>query len=538
MALACVAATATGQRPARSFGGCGVFYGPDVRWRFDSLDLTTGDDWSRGLPTQIDVPGDLAWVPGAEPVIALCGSNAARSEGCLEIWVWTGASWTTHRFVQPGADFTGVEWSSDGSALFLLDAASQQILTAPYAPPADAPQAWAPLFTVEQVPELRNAGRLSLGPGSKEGSVALWDAEPDVVTTGWSVFLQDLPVDATPDASAAPPPQQRPRARDLGIMIGPFPPGRHNAITDVAGVRVGHATLIEGDRVRTGVTVVLPPGDNPFRAKVPAGLHVANGFGKLIGSTQLVELGEIESPIALTNTLNVGKVADALVGWLLERPGNEGVRSVNVVVGETNDGRLNDIRARPVEARHVLAALTAASDGPVAEGSVGAGTGTMCFGWKGGIGTSSRHVGRHVLGVLVQSNFGGRLTVAGRAITATPPRRDAAPVPVEDRDGSCMIVIATDAPLQARNLARLADRSFAGMARTGASFGNGSGDYAIAFSTADGTSQELAHARLSPFFAAVADATEEAILNSLLRATTIESALGRAQALPIDAVPR
>lgn len=338
-------------------------------------------------------------------------------------------------------------------------------------------------------------------------------------------------------------PQDRPRLRDLGISIGDLPTGPLNAITDVDGVLVGHATLIEGDSVRTGVTVVLPHGDNPFVAKVPAAIEVHNGFGKLIGSTQVQELGLLESPIALTNTLNVGLVADALIGYMLELPGNERVRSVNVVVGETNDGGLNDIRGRHVKAEHVRLALEAAAAGPVAEGSVGAGTGTVCFGWKGGIGTSSRRVSGFTIGVLVQANFGGRLTVAGRAIRARPPQRDGGRRdPPEDRgDGSCMIVIATDAPLLSRNLGRLARRAFAGMARTGASFSNGSGDYAIAFSTAAGLRtaapempRPLDNDRMSPLFAAVADATEEAILNALCRATGVSSKFGSAGALPVE----
>ena len=333
------------------------------------------------------------------------------------------------------------------------------------------------------------------------------------------------------------PAQQRPRAADLGLEIGAFPPGAHNAITDVAGVLVGHHTVVEGDHVRTGVTVVLPHGGNCFADKVPAAIAVANGYGKLIGVTQVRELGNLESPIALTNTLNVGKVADGLVGWVLEQPGNERVRSVNVVVGETNDGRLNDIRGRHVEAEHVRAALESATDGPVAEGSVGAGAGTVCFGWKGGVGTASRRVGDHLVGVLAQTNFGGRLTVAGRPIhleLEAPPIRPAEPPQVRD-DGSCMIVVATDAPLLARELERLAARAFAGMARTGASFSNGSGDYAIAFSTVVAPGDDrLRGSALSPLFAAVADATEEAILNSLLGATTVESRSGRAEALPVE----
>jgi D-aminopeptidase len=343
------------------------------------------------------------------------------------------------------------------------------------------------------------------------------------------------------------PPQQteRPRTRDVGLAIGTLPTGPLNAITDVPGVRVGHATLRDGDDVRTGVTVVMPHAGNPFRDKVPAAIHVMNGYGKLIGSTQVRELGELESPIGLTNTLNVGKVADALVAWSCEQPGNEELRSVNVVVGETNDGHLNDIRGRHVGEAHVRQALDAAKGGPVEEGAVGAGTGTVCFGWKGGIGTASRTVAGFTVGVLVQSNFGGRLTIAGHPVheQLAPPRRDE-----RREDGSCMIVVATDAPLDARNLERLAARAFAGMARTGASFANGSGDYAVAFSTAESLrirqdrkrttgGEVLKNDSLSPLFAAVADATEEAILNSLFRAVTTKGRAGRVvEALPIERV--
>ncbi|MHC4813700.1 MAG: P1 family peptidase [Planctomycetota bacterium] len=332
-------------------------------------------------------------------------------------------------------------------------------------------------------------------------------------------------------------PQERPRVREAGIRIGALPPGKHNAITDVAGVLVGHATVHKGDSVRTGVTVILPHNDNLFRNKVPAAIHVGNGFGKLVGTTQVQELGNIESPIALTNTLNVGKVMDALVAHMLAMPGNENVRSINVVVGETNDGGLNDIRGRHVEARHVEQAIAAARTGPVSEGSVGAGYGTICFGWKGGIGTASRRTGDYTVGVLVQSNFGGTLTVAGTPVQHQLRR-------TKGDDGSCMIVVATDAPLSARNLGRLAKRSLAGMARTGASFSSGSGDYVIAFSTAkelrirpggDKTGAPvLKNERMSSLFRAVAEATEEAILNSLFRATTVSSSKRTVKAIPLD----
>lgn len=325
----------------------------------------------------------------------------------------------------------------------------------------------------------------------------------------------------------ASPQEPRPRAREAGITIGALPAGPHDAITDVPGVRVGHATLVEGGNVRTGVTVVLPPGENPFRAKVPAAIAVQNGFGKLIGATQVRELGTLESPIALTNTLSVWRVADALAGWVLELPGNEGVRSVNVVVGETNDGMLNDIRARRVGEAHVRQALAAARGGPVEEGCVGAGTGTVCLGWKGGIGTASRVATGHTVGVLVQSNFGGALRIDSVRL---PPRAAAETRAADKEEGSCMIVIATNAPLDARALERLATRAFAGMARIGASFSNGSGDYAIAFSTGQGT--PIQGDALSPLFMAVADATETAILNSLLRATTTTANGRTVQALP------
>ena len=335
---------------------------------------------------------------------------------------------------------------------------------------------------------------------------------------------------------------RRPRARDAGIVIGTLPTGPLNAVTDVEGVKVGHCTLIEGDTVRTGVTVVIPHAGNVFQEKVPAAVVVGNGFGKLLGSVQIQELGNLESPIALTNTLNVGKVADALVAFMLDVPGNENVRSINVVVGETNDGRLNDIRGRHVTAEHVRVALAAAKSGPVEEGSVGAATGTICFGWKGGIGTASRQAGGYTVGVLVQSNFGGSLTIAGVPVFKTLRPSN----PGGSKDGSCMIIVATDAPLEARNLRRLAQRALAGMARTGAAFSNGSGDFVIAFSTAPalrlrGGSQStpggtLSNEAVSPLFPAVSEATEEAIINSLFRARTVSSRFGRADAIPVEKV--
>ncbi|HST90820.1 MAG TPA: P1 family peptidase [Brevundimonas sp.] len=351
--------------------------------------------------------------------------------------------------------------------------------------------------------------------------------------------------------------QDRPRARDIGVASGVLSPGPLNAITDVAGVRVGQVTLIEGEAIRTGVTAVLPHGGNLFQDKVPAGLSVANGFGKLAGVSQIRELGEIETPIVLTNTLSVAAGMAGVIDWTLDQPGNEAVRSVNAVVGETNDGGLNDIRARRVTAGDVRQAIGSASEGAVQEGSVGAGTGTIAFGWKGGIGTSSRRLPRSLggwtVGVLVQSNFGGALVIDGHPVGERLEQyylRDAVEGPAAD--GSIMIVVATDAPLSDRNLERLADRAFAGLARTGAAFSNGSGDYAIAFSTAEGVRrtpqrrsglamiEDLPNDRLSPLFVAVAEATEEAILNSLLMATTVRSTLdGRStevQAIDPDAV--
>ena len=342
---------------------------------------------------------------------------------------------------------------------------------------------------------------------------------------------------AVPPSPAPPPasvpsaaPAARQRARELGIHVGALPSGTHDAITDVAGVAVGHTTLRDGARLNTGVTVILPQADNPFRDKLPAALVVQNGFGKLVGGTQLQELGELESPIALTGTLNVHRVADGLLDWLLALPGNENVRSANVVVGETNDGRLSDIRARAVTSQHVAAAIANASTGPVPVGCVGAGAGTVCFGWKGGIGTSSRRVGEHTVGVLVQTNFGGSLTIAGVPAHATLRPGDFG----ADHDGSCMIVIATDAPLDSAALRRLALRSFAGMARTGASFSHGSGDYAIAFSTTGRSSASLRGDALSPLFVAVADATEQAIVDSLCAAETTIGMGHTVPALPLD----
>ena len=352
--------------------------------------------------------------------------------------------------------------------------------------------------------------------------------------------------------------QPRPRARDLGIVIGLYPTGALNAITDVDGVRVGHTTIIEGDRVRTGVTAIVPHGGNVFQDKVAGAVFVGNAFGKLAGSTQVNELGTIETPIVLTNTLSVGTAMDAVVRYTLAQPGNEQVRSVNALVGETNDGGLNDIRGLHVTREHVIAAITGATSGPVAEGTVGAGTGTVNYGWKGGIGTSSRKLflrqaqgereQGYTVGVLAQTNFGGNLTIAGVPIfrSLQPPRtRDAAAN--DNGDGSCMLVVATDAPLDARDLRRLAARAIFGLARTGSSYSNGSGDFAIAFSTSPEMRSRFnetaarAHVILpaeatSPLFEAALEATEEAVDNALFQATTVRSAHGTAEAIPIDRV--
>lgn len=316
-----------------------------------------------------------------------------------------------------------------------------------------------------------------------------------------------------------------PRLRDLGHAVGRFPPGPLNAITDVAGVAVGHVTLIEGERTRTGATAILPHGGNVFARKLPAALSVLNGFGKFAGATQLQELGEIETPILLTNTLAVGRALEALVAHTLAQPGNEQVVSVNGVVGETNDSRLNDIRAPRPTVAEMRAAIGAARPGPVAEGAVGAGTGTVAFGLKGGIGTSSRRVDQWLLGVLVQANYGGTLRIDGRPV--------AGPV-AHEADGSIVIVVATDAPLDAGSLRRLATRAFGGLARTGAALSHGSGDYALAFSTVTRPEPQPGEA-LSALFEAAIEATEEAILNALLMAGDMQgfdAAKGRNSFVP------
>lgn len=346
---------------------------------------------------------------------------------------------------------------------------------------------------------------------------------------------------------------ERPRAREAGVSVGILQPGPLNAITDVAGVKVGQVTLPRSREVNTGVTAVLAHGGNLFQDKVPAGFVAYNAFGKFMGSTQVAELGEIETPILLTNTLSVAEAAAGAIEWTLAQPGNGEVRSVNAVVGETNDGWLNDIRARRVTIADARRAIESAKDGPVAEGAVGAGAGTVAFGFKAGIGTSSRKLpaslGGWTVGVLVQANYGGVLTIAGEPVGVKLGRYDyRQQVEEKKADGSVVIVIATDAPLSDRNLRRVAERAFAGIARTGSSFSNGSGDYAIAFSThpavrrtaarREGTAQieELANDRVSPLFQATIEATEEAVLNSLFKARTVVGHRGTSEALPLDKV--
>jgi D-aminopeptidase len=376
-------------------------------------------------------------------------------------------------------------------------------------------------------------------------------------------------------ASSIPQERQRPRAREAGIRVGVLPVGPLNAITDVGGVLVGHTTVIRGDNIRTGVTAILPHNGNLFREKVPAAIFVGNGFGKFTGSTQVSELGEIETPILLTSTLSVPRVADALLDYILALPGNEDVQSVNPVVAETNDGYLNDIRGRHVTRDDVLNAIKSAKSGVVDEGAVGAGTGTVAFGFKGGIGTASRKLppslGGYTLGVLVQTNFGGILTINGAPVgqelgtyylkeqlngagagrcNTQESRFDLSRCYPNSPDGSIIIVIATDAPVDARNLRRIAARAMMGLARTGAAASNGSGDYAIAFSTspelriqlssdAPGRSlppsvKLLANDAMSPLFLAVIEATEEAIYNSLFRATTVKGRGHTVEALPLE----
>jgi len=342
------------------------------------------------------------------------------------------------------------------------------------------------------------------------------------------------------------------RSRDLGIVVGILSPGPNNAITDVGGVLVGHKTIINGEDIRTGVTVVLPHDANLFREKVAAAVYIGNGYGKLVGSTQVDELGVIETPIALTNTLNVFLVADALIDYTLKQDGNEQARSINPIVGETNDGYLNNIQIRSVTSDDVWEAISRANSGTVTEGSVGAGTGTICFGFKGGIGTSSRVLpeskGGYTVGVLVQTNFGGILEIigapVGKVLNQYYMKND-----IKNNDGSCMIVVATDAPLSARNLKRLAKRAMFGLAKTGGFCSNGSGDYVIAFSThpscrvlhrtKDRTKNidELYNNQMSPLFLAAVEATQEAIYNSLFMATTVIGWKNhKVEPIPIDRV--
>jgi D-aminopeptidase len=351
-------------------------------------------------------------------------------------------------------------------------------------------------------------------------------------------------------------PSMRPRVSDLGLKVGVLPSGPLDAITDVAGVEVGQTTIVRGDAIRTGVTAILPHSGNLYRERVPAAIFVGNGFGKLAGSTQVDEMGDIETPILLTSTTSVPRVADAVISYMLALPGNEDVLSINPVVGETNDGYLSDIRGRYITADDVFAAIKNAKGGPVEEGDVGAGTGTVAFGWKGGIGTSSRHLtanlGGYTVGVLVQTNFGGVLTIAGAPVGQAlgqyylRQELEQARSGKDKADGSCMIIIATDAPMDARNLKRLAARAWLGVARTGSSASNGSGDYAIAFSTAP---QVRIHANdkaltrnvevmtndaMSPLFLAAIEATEEAVYNSMFKATTMTGNGHTVEALPIE----
>ena len=347
--------------------------------------------------------------------------------------------------------------------------------------------------------------------------------------------------------------QSRKRVSELGIRIGVIPAGKLNAITDVPGLKVGQVTLIRGDSVRTGVTVILPHGENLFQQKVPAAIYIGNGFGKLAGISQVKELGNLESPVVLTNTLNVAAGMEAVIQHTLGQAGNEAVQSVNAIVGETNDGYLNDIRGLHLQREHVLQAIREARSGPVREGNVGAGTGTVCFGFKGGIGTASRtfpaKLGGYTVGVLVQTNFGGVLQIDGVPVGERLNKYFLNDQLNEPVDGSCMIVVATDAPLDARNLERLAKRAFMGLAKTGGIASNGSGDYVIAFSTAAAirvkhdTEEKfqqgnyLRNDLVSPLFMAAIEATEEAILNSLFMAETMKGYKGRkVEALPMEKV--
>ena len=344
--------------------------------------------------------------------------------------------------------------------------------------------------------------------------------------------------------------QERKRAREYGLKIGILPTGKNNAITDVPGVKVGHVTVVQGENIRTGVTAIVPHAGNIFQEKVPAAVYVGNGFGKLAGSTQIQELGTLETPILLTNTLSVGTAMNALVSYTLQLPGNEKVQSVNAVVGETNDGYLNDIRGRHITEVHAQEAINQAKPGLVAEGNVGAGTGTVCFGFKGGIGTASRQLtpeqGGYTVGVLVQTNFGGVLQINGAPVGEELKEYLNEQLKAK-ADGSCMMVVATDAPVDARNLERIAKRAMLGLAKTGGIAANGSGDYVLAFSTHAGlriphNSKEktqtvtlLRNDEVTPLFLATIEATEEAIINSLFKAETLTgNGQHRIPALPLD----
>lgn len=347
--------------------------------------------------------------------------------------------------------------------------------------------------------------------------------------------------------------QAQKRARDLGIEIGVMRPGKWNAITDVPGVKVGHTTLIKADSIRTGATAIIPHDGNIFQSKVPAAFFAGNGFGKIAGTTQIIELGNLETPIILTNTLNVSTGMEAVIGHTLKQPGNENVQSVNAVVGETNDGWLNDIRGRHLTKEDISAAIKNAKSGAVMEGSVGAGTGTMCLGFKGGIGTASRilpqSLGGYSVGVIVQTNFGGVLEIAGVPIGKELRRFDFSNQLLNNVDGSCMIVVATNAPMDARNLERLAKRAFMGLAKTGGIASNGSGDYVLAFSTNDSIRvafnskdavkmvPQIQNDFVSPLFMAAIEATEEAIINSLFMATTVTGLRGhKGEAMPVEKI--
>ena len=349
----------------------------------------------------------------------------------------------------------------------------------------------------------------------------------------------------------------RPRAREAGVVVGVFQPGELNAITDVDGVRVGHTTVIEGDDIRTGVTAIIPAPGNLYTHPIPAWIYTGNGYGKMVGETQVREFGEIETPILLTCTLCVWSAANALKQWMYEQPGM-GEHTLNPIVGETNDARVNNMWADPIQKEEVYAALNSASAGPVQEGSVGAGTGTQAFGWKGGIGTSSRvlpaELGGYTVGVLVQTNYGGALSIngapVGRELGSYAYRDFLEPIADTDKeDGSIMMVVATDAPLTARNLDRVARRAMMGLARTGSFASNGSGDYVIAFSTNPNVRKPrvsevpvplevLVNESMTPLFAATAEATEEAIYNAIFKAATISSSRGELRAIPLEDLMR